>query len=552
MHWKHLFKKHILERGYDYFLEGEVEGVKRKNDGITATVWGSEEYEVEINFNGDEVEDMYCSCPYAESGEYCKHMAAVLFEWEEKKEEEIIDVVNRTKEEVEHIVGQAKEEIVKGFLVRILQEDERNFLRFKALVNDEISKGDIERYKKQVDSIVDRYLGYDDFISYRQANDFVMEIKDLIDEEVQRMLEQGHYMETFELTNYIFSCMGEVDIDDSDGGIGMILSHCIEIWCKLLENTDACVEEVMFQWFITHFDGTLMDYMEEYIAEILMDYFKEKKYMESKLEFTERKVQEAKRNTDSWSAKYYVGAWAMRHLMVMEEMEKSWEEIEQYCRGNWENDRIREYFISKCIEQKQYNEAIKALEESIQLDTNMPGLVSSFSNQLKEVYKMIGDEIAYKEQLWKLVIEDDAGNIEQYRELKKLYSKQEWIDVREKIFTLLPKNVNREEIYQEEQLYDRLLKCVQTSYGLFILQKYEKILAKEYPKEVLQKYTEELNEMAKYTADRKRYQEWVLILKRMLKIKGGKETVNEIVENWRVLYKNRRAMMEELNRLYEK
>ena len=58
--------------------------------------------------------------------------------------------------------------------------------------------------------------------------------------------------------------------------------------------------------------------------------------------------------------------------------------------------------------------------------------------------------------------------------------------------------------------------------------------------------------MAKYTADRKRYQEWVLILKRMLKIKGGKETVNEIVENWRVLYKNRRAMMEELNRLYEK
>ena len=140
----------------------------------------------------------------------------------------------------------------------------------------------------------------------------------------------------------------------------------------------------------------------------------------------------------------------------------------------------------------------------------MPGFVSSFSNQLKEVYKMIGDEIAYKEQLWKLVIEDDAGNIEQYRELKKLYSKQEWIDVR------------------------------------------EKILEKEYPKEVLQKYTEELNEMAKYTADRKRYQEWVLILKRMLKIKGGKETVNEIVENWRVLYKNRRAMMEELNCLCER
>ena len=28
---------------------------------------------------GDPIEDMLCDCPYAEDGNYCKHMAAVLF-----------------------------------------------------------------------------------------------------------------------------------------------------------------------------------------------------------------------------------------------------------------------------------------------------------------------------------------------------------------------------------------------------------------------------------------------------------------------------------------
>lgn len=51
-----------------------------------ATVCGTDDYEVLINLDGDReksnIKSMFCSCPYADSGANCKHMAAVLFEWE--------------------------------------------------------------------------------------------------------------------------------------------------------------------------------------------------------------------------------------------------------------------------------------------------------------------------------------------------------------------------------------------------------------------------------------------------------------------------------------
>ena len=77
--WKDWFRPHILERGRIYFDEGRVSDLERTEDGYTAFVDGTEEYGVEILLDGDSIEDMLCDCPHAEEGNYCKHMAAVLF-----------------------------------------------------------------------------------------------------------------------------------------------------------------------------------------------------------------------------------------------------------------------------------------------------------------------------------------------------------------------------------------------------------------------------------------------------------------------------------------
>ena len=81
--WKDLFRTHILERGLNYYEEGYVTSLEETSTGYTAVVEGTEDYDVEIEIRDDRVYDMTCTCPYAEEGNYCKHMAAVLYEIEE-------------------------------------------------------------------------------------------------------------------------------------------------------------------------------------------------------------------------------------------------------------------------------------------------------------------------------------------------------------------------------------------------------------------------------------------------------------------------------------
>ena len=54
MNWKKMFANHILERGYEYYLENAVENMDISERTVRADVMGSEDYEVEISINNGE------------------------------------------------------------------------------------------------------------------------------------------------------------------------------------------------------------------------------------------------------------------------------------------------------------------------------------------------------------------------------------------------------------------------------------------------------------------------------------------------------------------
>ena len=86
MEWEHFFKPHILDRGYEYYCDDAVDSLNERNGKVTAVVLGNDAYDVEITFDGDEIVDMYCTCPYAQDGNACKHMAAALYQWDAENE----------------------------------------------------------------------------------------------------------------------------------------------------------------------------------------------------------------------------------------------------------------------------------------------------------------------------------------------------------------------------------------------------------------------------------------------------------------------------------
>jgi hypothetical protein len=576
MNWQKLFASHILERGYDYYCDGAVENIEIGRDDIRADVVGTEDYEVEISLNDGKVTDMYCSCPYAAGGNNCKHMAAVLYEWtadimdeDEPEDTDNEDMDNDADAEsmdlfepavtvcdykkksaaVEKLVTSAERDIVQAFLVSVLAEDKKLLLRFRNMVNKCATKEDVEDYFEQIDEIADRYLGRDHFINYYQAYDFMLELEEIIDKDVRRMIDNGSHISAFHVMNHIFVLLGNVDMDDSGGETSMLAEQIYQLWLELLTKVNAQDKRKMFIWFTTHMDGSVIDYLEEYIEQIIMEEFKEPEYEQDKLSFMEEMIEKAEKKDSGWSRDYAVGKWTVTYLKTLEEKNAPEDQLEEICKKYWNNSGVRRYYIDRYFEKKEYDRVLQVLDESIELDKAYRGQVLEYIQKKKEIYRLQGNKSAYIEQLWKLVLEQSAGDLDIYKELKAQYSEKEWLIKREELFKKLPPNAHIDRLYKEEKLYDRLLAYVLKSSGLYAVQSYENVLKKEYPKQILSKYQGEVNKMASCTGNRKHYADLVALLRRTKRIKGGSEIVETIVEEWKIKYRNRPAMMDELSKL---
>lgn len=576
MNWQKLFASHILERGYDYYCDGAVENIEIGRDDLRADVVGTEDYEVEISLNDGKVTDMYCSCPYAAGGNNCKHMAAVLYEWtaDIMDEDEPEDTDNEDMDDdadaesmdlfepavtvcdykkksaaVEKLVTSAERDIVQAFLVSVLAEDKKLLLRFRNMVNKCATKEDVEDYFEQIDEIADRYLGRDHFINYYQAYDFMLELEEIIDKDVRRMIDNGSHISAFHVMNHIFVLLGNVDMDDSGGETSMLAEQIYQLWLELLTKVNAQDKRKMFIWFTTHMDGSVIDYLEEYIEQIIMEEFKEPEYEQDKLSFMEEMIEKAEKKDSGWSRDYAVGKWTVTYLKTLEEKNAPEDQLEEICKKYWNNSGVRRYYIDRYFEKKEYDRVLQVLDESIELDKAYRGQVLEYNQKKKEIYRLQGNKSAYIEQLWKLVLEQSAGDLDIYKELKAQYSEKEWLIKREELFKKLPANAHIDRLYKEEKLYDRLLTYVLKSSGLYAVQSYENVLKKEYPKQILSKYQDEVNKMASCTGNRKHYADLVALLRRMKQIKGGSEIVETIVEEWKIKYRNRPAMMDELSKL---
>ena len=83
MDWKENFSRTILERGNRYYKQKHVHILYTRDSTYNAMVIGTSIYHVEIEIKNGEAVDMSCSCPHAEKGYFCKHMAAVMYAIEE-------------------------------------------------------------------------------------------------------------------------------------------------------------------------------------------------------------------------------------------------------------------------------------------------------------------------------------------------------------------------------------------------------------------------------------------------------------------------------------
>ena len=553
--WKDLFQEHILDRGESYYFDGAVLELHKTEHGYHGVVEGTEDYEVDIEMEGGRICEMYCSCPYAEGGNNCKHMAAVLFEIEEQSEEDILTeetCQDDQEQEVEEIIERIPEEELRSFVKEIAAQNSeiRNILMTRYAVK--IDEKQMDLLKQGVNQLVWEYGDRRGYIDYRNAWDFCWALENYLEDKVDTLIDRKCYRQAFELTNYVFRTIGNIDIDDSDGGTSQVANACYDKWKEILENCSEEEKNEMFSWFMSHLScNYVIDYLEDYMEDFLTHEFQNREMLEKMLKDLDERIEMQALSTDcgsTWSVRHGYENNIIKRLELMERLDFPEEEIREYRRRHWRFSAVRELEIQENLDNGNLDEAIWILQESKTLDKEYPGLVARYSEQLISIYETQPDKEGYKKELLYYVFECPQNNLVHIYKLKEVCTDKEWEDYREQILKN-PKNYNILYPFMEKEgMYESMLECIRKETFIYNLDKYEKVLKEKFPEQVRDIYISYLRHEAERAGNRKRYRELMKYLKKIRRYPGGKEKASEIAENWRGMYYRRTAMMDEMRK----
>ncbi len=553
--WKDLFQEHILDCGESYYFDGAVLELHKTEHGYHGVVEGTEDYEVDIEMEGGRICEMYCSCPYAEGGNNCKHMAAVLFEIEEQSEEDILTeetCQDDQEQEVEEIIERIPEEELRSFVKEIAAQNSeiRNILMTRYAVK--IDEKQMDLLKQGVNQHVWEYGDRSGYIDYRNAWDFCWALENYLEDKVDTLIDRKCYRQAFELTNYVFRTIGNIDIDDSDGGTSQVANACYDKWKEILENCSEEEKNEMFSWFMSHLScNYVIDYLEDYMEDFLTHEFQNREMLEKMLKDLDERIEMQALSTDcgsTWSVRHGYENNIIKRLELMERLDFPEEEIREYRRRHWRFSAVRELEIQENLDNGNLDEAIRILQESKTLDKEYPGLVARYSEQLISIYETQPDKEGYKKELLYYVFECPQNNLVHIYKLKEVCTDKEWEDYREQILKN-PKNYNILYPFMEKEgMYESMLECIRKETFIYNLDKYEKVLKEKFPDQVRDIYISYLRHEAERAGNRKRYRELMKYLKKIRRYPGGKEKASEIAENWRGMYYRRTAMMDEMRK----
>lgn len=550
MEWQYLFRPHIIERGYDYFLADAVDDFEVHEGMVNAIVEGTDDYAVTIEFSQEKITSLYCDCPYAADGNHCKHMAAVLFECNEQKVFQEQDSMNSpaASSDLGELVMTTDEAKLRAFLLTALTNDDKLAHRFTREFSISDPKKEVRSLIGQIDDTFDRHGDRQGFIDYNAAFDFGHALLTFLYEEVDPIIADGDYMLAFEILGHLVNRINMVEMDDSGGQITMILSECYEHWQEILEHAEVTEKKKMFEWFTEQLDSQDYEYSDDYIEESIKEGFPEVQFNEIKLNLAEKKIRQAEM-LEGWQREFRLAEWAVFLIDAMERSGKSENEINEIYQRYWTISSVRKKYIEEAIAKKDYTVAIEVLQESLELDRSHRGLVSEYSHLLKTIYKTMGQKDRYVEQLWQLLLVDDQGNIEIYRELKATMNKADWSNAVQRIYSTLAGKDFMDKLYLEEERYDLLMDYVENSNELYAARRYFDQLKEEYPKRLVKKYETALRQMAAPVSNRKKYYTIANLMKDMLKIPGGTIAGRLLIQDFKTMYPRRTAMVDELSKV---
>lgn len=538
MEWETYFQKRILDRGYDYYFDDRVEDLHINSNRIKAVVHGTDFYHVEIKLNGNQIIGMSCDCPYAQDGHNCKHMAAVLYEWHLSATYPVIDNSKLVKE--------ASEEDVRSFLIQVLDDNPDLVETFKQYTQNEFS---LTTMIDDLEGVVDSYSDGYHYIDYEFSRDFCDNYEDAVDKWLDLLKNKKQYSLAFKFLLKAYDIFDKLDIDDNEGETFDVSFYIIDAWSNII----MCMEKLeridAFNLLKQFLNNIRYSYDRIDILQVFFNHLKGEDLLKLQIDFVKEQLDYIESHNDILDREYVLDGFAKMYLELLKKNNASKKEINAIYKKYWECDSIRMDCIYTCINNEEFDKALDCIDKCIDLDYENQALMKRNIELKKDIYMEQGNIKAYKEELKNLILFFNDTNIEDYIELKSCYLDKEWIEERDSIIEQLAPGRFLCEILETEQLYEKLIDVLLRSDDKYLLHQYTDILNEKYPEQLLQVYQETVEKQAESKGSRKHYYQIVEELRIMKSISGGDKVVDEIIKKWKVQYKNRSAMLDELSQL---
>ena len=225
----------------------------------------------------------------------------------------------------------------------------------------------------------------------------------------------------------------------------------------------------------------------------------------------------------------------------------------QLVSKNIQIESFRKQVVQQNIAEGKFTEAKKLIADIMDI------------NQLNKIYYQrewedLALSIAQKENDVPVIRKIAFSFIEyhferkQYQIYKSSFKSNEWekevnniIAHYEKEGILFSQSVG--DVLAEEHDASRLIMYIEKHLSIGRMDQYHTHFAQAYPKETLDLFRKVINQYADRNTGRNHYEYMVSLFKKIALIEGGKEMVTTMMAQYKVQYKNRRAMIEIFNRL---
>lgn len=543
MNWKELFDEDRLTRGFEYYLENKVYDVILTQNSITSKVEGSRSkiYDVNINFDDNGIDSLYCTCPYSYADFNCKHMVATLYKMEEIQNNTFSSIVAKTEDNnlFTELIATVDQKQLRRYIYEKFKDDTSFKDDFINKFQQEITPEDLYNYENMLENIfhIDVVELYNENGFYQEAP-FQKYLENFINEKISLLYKNGEYSYVTQLLYIIYDNISQKDDVTQYIEIDEILKQCNYYMEKIIDAGTPVEKEEIFNYLINKIRIDYNIKTSKYLIDVCLNKYQSKVFLKQLDEILDELINNQQNISDDVLLSKYE---------LMNKLGYTTTEKRRFLEENKSIEKVMRILVNEEINKGNYENAIEYLNYNMDMHGKTYSLeetllLLSLYNTLKDMENVV--------RVLKIIIYDfNVEDMDFIIQLKNSMDENQWNDEKIKLIEFYKENYSYNflnSLYVEEKDYDNLFLNITSNCQITVIEDFKQYLLDKYNDEILKIYRQVVLNEAKSSKNISGYTLIINYLDLMINYKNSSMIVKDLISVLKNKYNQRKLFMEKL------